>query len=312
MCTELDVECEQQSAIVVDCRPYLLRLPLPPGAVNNRPIAVAVYIALADGRCLVLRFFEYRVCDKFQMELHLFWRYPNFCKTRIVEGIPYAKIPAQSVQRFRYNTGVWETDRQTDRQTDRHMTTANTRAQSLTRLGPLWARLGWVGLRIEIRLMRFFGVNWWREHSTFSSSLCPSLSVNTIIKYSTSPVQCNMRRAASQSPHWLQWDAPNSTPKLSIPFDDNHPNIIHPSVDRPHSPFQTSSRSTQPFYHNTLCGQTDRQATDRQTDRSTDGPSECCVAYARLIESDAVNNWSSLRSQSHDQKLSGLFLFETW
>jgi len=31
--------------------------------------------------------------------------------------------------------------------------------------------------------------------------------------------------------HWLQWDAPNSTPKLS--FDDNQPRLIHPSFDRP-------------------------------------------------------------------------------
>jgi len=38
-----------------------------------------------------------------------------------------------------------------------------------------------------------------------------------------------------------------------------------PILDRPHSPCQTSSGSTQPFCHNTLCGQTNRQ-TDRPTD----------------------------------------------
>ena len=48
--TELDVDYDdQQSAIVVDCRPHSPRLQSPPSAVNNRLTAVAVYIALDDG-----------------------------------------------------------------------------------------------------------------------------------------------------------------------------------------------------------------------------------------------------------------------
>ena len=49
-----------------------------------------------------------------------------------------------------------------------------------------------------------------------------------------------------------------------FPFDDHHPCLIHPSLDRPHSPPQTISGSNQPFCRNTL--QTDRQM-DKQTNR---------------------------------------------
>jgi len=38
----------------------------------------------------------------------------------------------------------------------------------------------------------------------------------------TSP-QSNLRKAASQKPHWLQWDASTSPPKVYFPFDDNQP-----------------------------------------------------------------------------------------
>jgi len=51
--------------------------------------------------------------------------------------------------------------------------------------------------------------------------------------------------------------------KLSLPFEDNHPHVIHPSLNRPHSPPQMASRCNQPFCHNTLCRLTDR-LTDRQ------------------------------------------------
>ena len=55
----------------------------------------------------------------------------------------------------------------------------------------------------------------------------------------------------------------NQMPKVhpqNCPFDDHHPHLIHPSLDRPRSPFQTASRSNQPFCHSrpTLSGQTDR------------------------------------------------------
>jgi len=43
----------------------------------------------------------------------------------------------------------------------------------------------------------------------------------------TSPTQSHLGRAASQRPHWFIgcncMDASTSPPKLSLPFDDNHP-----------------------------------------------------------------------------------------
>jgi len=49
----------------------------------------------------------------------------------------------------------------------------------------------------------------------------------------------------------------------SFPFDNHHPYLIHPSLNRPHSSSQTASRSTQPFSHRSLSGQTDRRQTNR-------------------------------------------------
>jgi len=59
----------------------------------------------------------------------------------------------------------------------------------------------------------------------------------------------------------------NGTPYIypqncPFPFDDHHPHLTQPSLDRPHSPRQTASESSQPFCHSTLCGPTERQ-TDR-------------------------------------------------
>jgi len=88
----------------------------------------------------------------------------------------------------------------------------------------------------------------------------------------TSPAQSNLGTAVSQSPHWLQWDAPNSPPKLLLPLRQSWPHLIHPYLDRPHSPSPMSSRSTQLFCHNTFCRQNDR-LTDRLTDILPDGPS---------------------------------------
>ena len=63
----LYTERDQQSAIVVDCRPCLpARLLSPPGAVNTRPPAVAVYIALVDSRqdAWWRQFSKFRVWDE--------------------------------------------------------------------------------------------------------------------------------------------------------------------------------------------------------------------------------------------------------
>ena len=63
---------------------------------------------------------------------------------------------------------------------------------------------------------------------------------------------------------------PTFTPKLPIPFDDHHPHLLQPSLDRSHSPLQTASESNQPFCRSTLSRPTDRH-TDRNriSDRST-------------------------------------------
>jgi len=71
---------------------------------------------------------------------------------------------------------------------------------------------------------------------------------------------------------------PNNCP---FSFNVHHRHLIHPSLNRPHTPSQTASRSTQPFFHNILSRQTDRQ-TDRLIDTHTDR------TLAILIESDAL------------------------
>jgi len=80
----------------------------------------------------------------------------------------------------------------------------------------------------------------------------------------------------------------NGTPQLHpqncpFPFDDNHPHIIHPFLDRPHSPPLTASGSNQPFCHSTLSGHTDRP-TDRQTGRWDRRQVYTISAYARYID----------------------------
>jgi len=70
--TELHVEWDQQSAIVVDCRPHLPRLPSSPSAVNNCPTAVAVYIALTDSRRAVAKFLSVEFGTKFETEVYTF------------------------------------------------------------------------------------------------------------------------------------------------------------------------------------------------------------------------------------------------
>ena len=68
-----------------------------------------------------------------------------------------------------------------------------------------------------------------------------------------------------QSPHWLQ------------------PNLIHPSLDLPHSPPQMASGSIQPFFHSTLSEHLDRH-TDQQDKQQVYSNS----AYALLIVSDVL------------------------
>jgi len=54
--------------------------------------------------------------------------------------------------------------------------------------------------------------------------------------------------------NWMPHIYPQNCP---FPFDDHHLHLLHASFDRPHSPSQMASRSTQPFCHSTLSRQTD-------------------------------------------------------
>jgi len=56
---------------------------------------------------------------------------------------------------------------------------------------------------------------------------------------------------------------PQIHPQLPLPIPRKPPHLLHPFLDRPHSPPQTASGSAQPFCHNTLCRQTDDRPTDR-------------------------------------------------
>ena len=76
-------------------------------------------------------------------------------------------------------------------------------------------------------------------------------------------------------------------PKLLIPPQRSPPNLIHPSLDRPHSPSQTASTSNQPFCHSTLSGPTDKQT---HTDRWARQQVYTISAYARYIDRERRAN----------------------
>ena len=92
--------------------------------------------------------------------------------------------------------------------------------------------------------------------------------------------QSNLGRAASpplmakdncarKSP-MVTMGCPTFAPKLPLPCDGLHSHLIHPSLDGPHSPLQTASRSNQPFCRSTPFGQTSDRPTDRLRDKRTD------------------------------------------
>ena len=58
--------------------------------------------------------------------------------------------------------------------------------------------------------------------------------------------------------HSNQWG--EKIPIPPYPLGDADPHLIHLSLDRPHSPCQTASRSKQPFCHSTASRQTNRRA----------------------------------------------------
>jgi len=64
--------------------------------------------------------------------------------------------------------------------------------------------------------------------------------------------------------HRSRQGCPIFTSKTAPSLRLSPPHLIHPSVNRNHSPLQTASRSNQPFFHNSPTGQTDRQMGWRQ------------------------------------------------
>jgi len=87
--------------------------------------------------------------------------------------------------------------------------------------------------------------------------------------------------AAVQTPHWLQWGAPHSPPKLPIHMDQS-PNTTTCLIPDPSDLLsETASISNQRFYHN---------APDRQTHRPTDGWRESLMTIGRRAHYRANNN----------------------
>jgi len=102
---------------------------------------------------------------------------------------------------------------------------------------------------------------------------CWSWQYVTFTMSITSP-QSNLRRARRKSPIGYNGMPQIHPQNCPFPFNNHHPYLIHPSLDRPHSPPQTASRSNQLFCHNTLSGHTHKQ-TDRQTSHMAQ-----CVTFA--------------------------------
>jgi len=73
----------------------------------------------------------------------------------------------------------------------------------------------------------------------------------------TSP-RSNLRRAPRKDPIGYNGTSEIYPQNCPFPFDDHHQILIHPFLDRPHSPPQTASKSNQPFRHSSLL-RTDRQ-----------------------------------------------------
>jgi len=78
-------------------------------------------------------------------------------------------------------------------------------------------------------------------------------------------------------------------PKTALPFDDHHPHLIHPSLDRPHSPPHTASGSSQPFCHSTLCWNTTSptkpevyNVSQRRQRRTEPRPQATCIKFGEI------------------------------
>jgi len=84
-----------------------------------------------------------------------------------------------------------------------------------------------------------------------------------------------------QSPHWLQWDAPHLPPKLSLPLRRSPPHLLHPCLNRPHSPSHIDDTQIQSAVLPQYTFRTDRWDR-RQTCKNTRLWSIDCIA-TRLL-----------------------------
>ena len=128
-------------------------------------------------------------------------------------------------------------------------------------------------LHVALKLQNVEAVKLLLESSSLDVVCCDTFQRTKVCVFDITRPQSNLRRAVCRKGP-IDY---NGTPQLHpqnclFPFDDHHPHLIHPSLDRPHSPTRTASGSYQPFCHNTL--RTDRQT---DTDRPTDGRGECSV-----------------------------------
>jgi len=136
---------------------------------------------------------------------------------------------------------------------------ANTRTHNCLRLygfcpgQPTWAGTGTNTYRgHQLSLICFFHLIWSMASSLFNPGTWQSFSTICVWVLFDLPLGTTMQ----QSPHWLQLDAPNSPPKLPLPFQRS-PHLIHPSLDWLHSPSKMATGSNQPFLHITHQTQTD-------------------------------------------------------
>jgi len=90
-------------------------------------------------------------------------------------------------------------------------------------------------ITVHICIMWRCHINNKKSQSNLGRATFPPLMAEN--NYATVPIGYN----------WMLNIYPQNCP---FPFDDLHPNLIHPSLDRPHLIPQTASRSNQLFFHN--------------------------------------------------------------
>ena len=142
--------------------------------------------------------------------------------------------------------------------------------------------------------------NWCSSAVRFSSNASGQTHRRTDIGYThhnslqlyrskTSPPQSHLGRVRrsrtnmQQSPHWLQWDAPNSPPKLPLPVDVDYPSNTLINRLTPHT------ISNDIWIQSAVLPQ---YILDRQTHRPRDGLGDSLtplgLTLAIVIESNAV------------------------